>query len=445
MLWALAALVLAALILSAYIFFGPGPVDFTGGKQVALSEYHGGNPTGVPAELKSVSLVTRGEYLARAADCLVCHTAKEGTPFAGGLAFPLPFGTLYSTNLTPDPDTGIGRYSDQDFLNAVHRGVGRGGKRLYPAMPYPSYTYMSEADALAIKAYLFTLTPIRAPTPANTLRFPFNQRALMGVWSALFNADRRYEPNTSRTPEWNRGAYLAEALGHCGECHTPRNVFFALDHRRKFAGTVVSGWRAFNITPDTASGIGAWSNAEISSYLTNGHAPGRGTASGPMGEVVDESMRYLEPSDVRAVVTYLRSVKQTSTADLPAPKLTPAPPYPEQGIAGNRDPRGDPRGRLIYAGACAGCHGWTGISVVAPLASLTGSRAVNDPTAINVAQVIMHGARRRGNDPTLNMPAFGETYSDAEVASVANYVTARYGTRGSELTARRVAELREQD
>jgi mono/diheme cytochrome c family protein len=298
---------------------------------------------------------------------------------------------------------------------------------------------MSDADALAIKAYLLTLTPVSAPTPPNTLAFPFNQRALMSVWSALFNPNRRYEPNTNQTAEWNRGAYIAEAMGHCGECHTPRNLFFALDNRRKFAGTVVSGWRAYNITPDTASGIGSWSDAEIFNYLANGHAPGRGTASGPMGAVVDESMRYLKPSDVRAMVTYLLSVDRASTADLPAPKLTPA--AHAQALADNLHPHG----RLIYADACAGCHGWTGISPVAPLASLTGTRAVNDPTAINVAQVIIHGAQRDSSDPITNMPAFGEAYSDAEVASVANYVTARYGTRGSTLTARRVAELREQD
>jgi mono/diheme cytochrome c family protein len=441
MLRVLTGLALVALVVCAYIVFGPGPTDFASGKRVALSDYHADDPTGVPAELRSAAPVARGEYLARAADCLVCHTAKDGTPFAGGRAFVLPFGTLYSTNITPDAETGIGRYSDRDFLNTLHRGRGPDGRRLYPAMPFASYTYMSDADALAIKAYLSTLTPVSAPTPANTLGFPFNQRALMSVWSALFNPDRRYEPNTNQTADWNRGAYIVEAMGHCGECHTPRNLFFALDNRRKFAGTVVSGWRAYNITPDTASGIGAWSDADIFNYLANGHAQRHGTASGPMGEVVDESMRYLKPSDVRAMVTYLRSVDRASTGDLPAPKLTPVPPSHAQGVADNLDPHG----KLIYAGACAGCHGWTGISPVAPLASLTGTRAVNDPTAINVAQVIIHGAERDNSDPTANMPAFGEAYSDAEVASVANYVTARYGTRGSMLTARRVAELREQD
>jgi mono/diheme cytochrome c family protein len=440
-LWGLVGVAALALVVCAYVIFGPGPTDFAGGKRVTLSEYHAGDPTGVSAELQSASLVARGEYLARAADCLVCHTSEDGTPFAGGRAFVLPFGTLYSTNITPDPETGIGRYSDRDFLGVLQKGIGHDGKRLYPAMPFTSYTYMSDADALAIKAYLLTLAPIRAQTPANTFGFPFNQRSLMSVWSVVFNTDRRYQPNADRPTAWNRGAYLVEALGHCGECHTPRNLFFALDNRRKFAGTVVSGWRTYNITSDTASGIGAWSDDDIFNYLVNGHAAGRGTASGPMGEVVDQSMRYLKPTDIRAMVTYLRSVTPVATADLPRPKTTPASAAYVQEPAD----RLDPRARLIYAGACAGCHGWTGASPVVPLAALTGARAVNDPTAINIAQIIIHGAERDSSDPTANMPAFGETYSDAEVASVANYVTTRYGARGSRLTAGHVAQLREQD
>ncbi len=193
-------------------------------------------------------MVKRGEYLARAADCMVCHTSPGGKQYAGGLAIPLPFGTLYSTNITPDKATGIGDYSDADFLNAVQRGVRRDGTRLYPAMPYPSYTYMTDADALAIKAYLFSLAPVRSANRADTLGFPFNQRWLMGPWSFVFNEDVRFQPNTAQSPEWNRGAYLAEALAHCGECHTPRNLAFALNNRKKFAGALTAGWHAFNIS-----------------------------------------------------------------------------------------------------------------------------------------------------------------------------------------------------
>lgn len=438
-LWTLAAFAAVGAIVSAYIAFGPRPTDFAGGKSVALSAYHAEDPTGVPAELKSASLAERGEYLTRAADCVVCHTAKDGAPFAGGRAFVLPFGTMYSTNITPDVETGIGNYNDANFLDAVHKGIGRGNIKLYPAMPYASYTYMSNADALAIKAYLFTLKPLHAPTPPNTLAFPFNQRSLMSIWSLLFNADERYEPNVDRSAAWNRGAYLVEALGHCGECHTPRNLFFALNNRKKFAGAVQAGWRAYNITPDRNSGVGAWSDADLAHYLSMGHAEGRGTASGPMGEAVDESLSHLKPSDIAAMVTYLRSVSGVATADLQEPKSNPAPDLHADGTTA------DPRGKAFYEGACAGCHGWTGISPVIPFATLTGTRAVNDPTANNVAQVIIGGAQRHTGGDAAHMPAFGSAYSNAEIASVANYVTARFGTKGSELTAAQVAKLRTED
>jgi mono/diheme cytochrome c family protein len=440
-LWTLALLIAAVALVAAYIAFGPGPTAFAGGRHVALSDYHQGDPTGVPAEMKSASLVERGAYLTRAADCVVCHTAKGGVPFAGGRAFILPFGTIYSTNITPDMETGIGGYTDANFLDAVHKGIGRGNTRLYPAMPYASYTYMSDADALAIKAYLFTLKPEHAPALENTLVFPVNQRSLMGVWSLLFNSDKRFEPNADRSAAWNRGAYLTEAMGHCGECHTPRNLFFALNNRRKFGGAVQAGWRAYNISGDRASGVGAWSDSDLAHYLAVGHADGRGTASGPMGEAVDESLSQLSPSDINAIVSYLRTVPAVTTSDLLEPRTSLASAsYAEAPAAESNAP-----GRAVYEGACAGCHGWTGVSPILPFATLTGTRGVNDPTAINVAQVIIGGADRHAANASANMPSFGGAYSDAEIASVANYVTARFGTQGSQLTATKVAAMRAQD
>lgn len=435
--WLLALIVAAAIIISALMIFGPRPTDFAGRKRVALTDYHAPDPTGVPAELRSATLLERGEYLTRAADCRVCHTAKDGQAFAGGRAFVLPFGTLYSTNITPDAETGIGNYTDENFLDAVHKGIGRGNTKLYPAMPFASYTYMTDADALAIKAYLFSLKPVRAPASKNTLAFPFNQRVLMGIWSSLFNPDTRYQPNVDRSPEWNRGAYLVEAMEHCGECHTPRNMFFALNNRRKFAGTVQAGWRAYNITPDRL-GVGTWSDADLARYLATGHADGCGTAAGPMGEAVDASFRYLKPSDVTAMVSYLRSVADVAAADLAEPKLAPAADSGADNTAVNVDQRG----KEIYEGACVGCHGWTGLSSDQPLATLIGTRDVNDPTANNVVQIIIGGAQRHTAADADDMPAFGSTYSDAEIASVANYVTARYGAAASRLNAAQVARLR---
>jgi mono/diheme cytochrome c family protein len=438
-LFSVVAIAVVVLFAGVWIIRGPGPMAFGTGPNVALDDYKGANPTGVPAKLAQASLVERGAYLARAADCMVCHTTQGGKEYAGGLGFKLPFGTLYSTNITPDKETGIGNYSDQDFLNAVHRGTRRDGARLYPAMPYTSYTYITDADALAIKAYLFSLVPVRAVPPANTLAFPFNQRWAMIFWSALFNPDTRFEPDTSKSPEWNRGAYLAEALAHCGECHTPRNLAFALNNRKKFGGALTAGWRAFNISSDKATGLGAWSDDDIFSYLSTGHAAGHGTASGPMGEAVDQSFSQLAPEDIRAMVVYLRSVPAIASADLPA---TLAPPAPASHKDGGGTP--DPRGKIVFQGACVSCHGWTGESAISPFATLTGAWAVNDPSATNVAQIVISGTRRHTPPDAVSMPAFGSVYSDVEIAAVANYVTARFGSKPSRITAQDVAELRKQ-
>jgi mono/diheme cytochrome c family protein len=433
-----AAIVVVALAVGLWIIRGPGPLAFAAGTKVTLADYHSGSPAGVPASLANADVVKRGEYLANAADCLVCHTTQGGKPYAGGLGFKLPFGTLYSTNITSDKETGIGNYSDQDFLNAVHRGVRRDGTRLYPAMPYTSYTYISDADALAIKAYLLSLPPVRATPPANTLSFPFNQRWAMMFWSALFNPDTRFAPDTSRSPEWNRGAYLAEALAHCGECHTPRNLAFALDNRRKFGGAITAGWRAFNISSDKSTGVGGWRDEDLVSYLSVGHATGHGSASGPMGEAVDHSFSRLAPEDIRAIVAYLRSVPPTTSADLPASLAPPASASHKDGGTP------DARGKMVFEGACVSCHGWTGESPVSTMATLTGAWAVNDPGATNVAQIVISGTKREIPDGALSMPAFGNAYSDDEIAAVANYVTARFGSKGSKLTGKDVAELRKQ-
>jgi len=267
----LLVIVAAGFAAGAWIVRGIGPMAFADGPKVALADYKAADPTGVPASLAQASLIEHGAYLARAADCMVCHTTQGGKEYAGGLGFKLPFGTLYSTNITPDKETGIGNYSDQDFLNAVHRGIRRDGARLYPAMPFASYTYMTEADALAIKAYLFSLPPVHAAAPENTLTFPFNQRWAMSFWSAVFNPDTRFQPDSSKSPEWNRGAYLAEAMAHCGECHTPRNLAFALDNRRKYAGAVTAGWRAFNISSDKATGIGGWRDDDSARHCSMAH------------------------------------------------------------------------------------------------------------------------------------------------------------------------------
>jgi mono/diheme cytochrome c family protein len=227
-------------------------------------------------------------------------------------------------------------------------------------------------------------------------------------------------------------------LEHCGECHTPRNLFQALNNRAKFSGAVQAGWRAYNITADRDSGIGAWSDADIARYLSQGHSAGHGAASGPMGEAVADSTSLLSTSDIQAVVTYLRTVPAIHSGDLAATKSTPAATERDEAAVANS------RGKEVYEGACAGCHGWSGVGSVIATANLIGTRAVNDPTGINVAQVIIHGGEHYASQQTV-MPSFDTIYSDADVAAVANYVTARFGTRGTELSAADVAKLRSLD
>ena len=421
-----------------WLLLGPRALGFAGGHSVSLASYKGPSPVGVPAELRSGDVIARGKYLTQAADCEVCHTRPGGQPFAGGLAFATPFGVLYSPNITADAVTGIGAWTDADFLRAVHQGVAKDGQRLYPAFPYESYTLIADDDVLAIKAYLFSLPIAHAVAPPNNLRFPFNQRWLMGIWDAFYNPDQRFQPHEDRSGEWNRGAYLVEALAHCGDCHTPRNLAQALDNRRKFAGAVVTGWRAYNITPDVASGIGTWSDEDLVQYLHSGHAAGHGSAGGPMGEEVAASSSNLAAEDLHAIVIYLRSIPAVRTQDLPPVRTEAAPDSPKQ-----MQTAFDPRGKAIFAGACASCHGWSGVSLVTDYATLTGDRAVNDRTAMNVVQIILSGGHGPRGQGFALMPAFGAAYSDAEIAAVANYVTARFGAEPSRLTAQDVARSRQ--
>ena len=259
----------------------------------------------------------------------------------------------------------------------------------------------------------------------------------MIFWSLAFNPNTRFAPNTEKGAEWNRGAYIAEALAHCGDCHTPRNLAFAPDNRRKFGGAVAAGWRAYDITSDKGTGIGSWSDEEVFAYLAKGHATGRGTASGPMGEAVDHSFSQMDPADIRALVTYLRSIPAVASSEL-ATIAPPAPASPKEGGA-----VADAPGRKVFAQACVSCHSWTGVSALSPFATISGSRAVNDPSATNVAQIVISGTRRF-TPGAMSMPAFGSTYTDTEIAAVANYVTGRFGNSASKLTAKDVADLRGQ-
>jgi mono/diheme cytochrome c family protein len=430
--------VLIGLVL-VWVIVQPGPMAFASGKRVALTDYNG-KPTGVPADFQGADALAQGRYLAVAADCEACHSMDGGTPFAGGRPFKTDFGTIYSPNITPDPETGIGSWSDADFLRAVHDGIAKDSTRLYPAFPFASYTYLTDEDVLAIKAYLFSLPAVKNTAPETKLRWPYSQRGLMAIWSKFYNPGKRFVPVADQSPVWNRGAYLAEALGHCGECHTPRTALQALNNKRKFAGGMAEGWRAYNLSSDMASGIGTWKAEDLEQYLKTGHSADRGSAFGPMAQAVHLSFQKLTPSDVTAIVTYVRSVPPVSTPDLPAPKLQAAPADPsDHAIA-----ESNPRGHLMFASVCAGCHSWTGTGSYVPHATLTGTRAVNDPTATNVALAVLRGASTLPPSGDIAvMPAFGAAWTDEEIADVSNYAISRFGAKPSSITAEEVHELRE--
>lgn len=395
-----------------------------------------GQPTG-PA------LVERGRYLATAGDCVACHSVPGGKPYAGGLAFKLPFGTIYSSNITPDRQHGIGGWSDAQFVRAMRHGIDDQGHELYPAFPYTAYANMSTDDLLAIRAYLQTLAPVSAAVEPNRLSFPFNQRYLMRAWKLFNGPQHPLERDASRSPEWNRGAYLVEGPGHCAECHTPRNFLYGLNRSRNYAGAVTQGWKAYNITSDPEVGIGSWSVEEIAAYLGTGHAPGRGAASGSMAEAVSLSLRHLTPQDLRAMAVYLHSLppqpgEPGGKVDANPPLMRASTPF----APALAETRGDPRGLRLYEGACASCHGWNGEGLQTPYGALRGAQTVNDPEATNLVQVILHGTQIQTAEGPLHMPAFGHAFTDAEVAALANYVLAHFGNKQPSVTPARVAKAR---
>jgi mono/diheme cytochrome c family protein len=396
---------------------------------------------GAPAD---GDIVARGEYLTKAADCAACHTVPGSSKhFAGGVAFRLPFGTIYSSNITPDVKTGIGAYSDEDFVRAVREGVRRDGRHLYPAFPYTSYTHLSRSDVLAIRAYLATLPPISEPNRANELSFPFNQRWGMAFWNAAFFKSQRFAADPAKPPQWNSGAYLATALGHCAECHTPRNLGFGMQHDREFAGEELQGWRAYNITSDVKHGIGSWSDSDVVAYLTTGYAPERATASGPMGEAVAHSLQFLKPQDAAALVTFLRAVPpHEGTNPVEIDSRPPALAASSGGLPAADELRTQSQGLKLFEGACASCHQWTGQGRQTQYASLAGTRGVNDIRAINVTQIILRGVKMRVNDADVYMPAFADAYSDEEVAALANYVVAHFGGKQGMVTPAEVSKRR---
>ncbi len=360
------------------------------------------------------TVVERGRYLAAAADCIACHTVPGGDEYAGGVAFRLPFGTLYSSNLTADPETGLGGWTDDEFVDAVRVGMARNGRHLYPAHPYSTYAGMARNDVLAIKAYLASLPAVKNTVPVNELSFPYSQRALLPLWNALYLPPVGFKADPGRDESWNRGAYLANALGHCGECHTPRNAAYALKAGHALAGAVTRGWKAYDITP---TGLAGWTAEALEAYLATGHAPNHGIAAGPMKAVVAFDTGQLTVEDRRALAHYL---------------LGDAPQTAAVSVQGAADPASV--GAHLYAGACAGCHALDAHGGGVDSARLAGASSVRDPAGTNVLRLLVDGSSH-GGETALAMPVFARGYSDAERAALANYVLAQWGGLKPKLTS----------
>ena len=379
--------------------------------------------------------VQRGLYVATAGNCMACHTTEGGDPLAGGAAFHTDFGVIYSTNITSDPDTGIGDWTEEQFIRAMHDGVSADGSNLYPAFPYPSFTKVSEADLKDLYAFLQSTAPSSYRPPQNEMGFPFNQRSLMAIWNALFFESGRYEADASRSDKWNRGAYLIEGLGHCGTCHTPRNALggkqddLALSggtYNDKVEEDLIRPWSAANITP-APDGLAIWTEDDIAEYLKTGHNRKGGTF-GPMNEVITLSTSQLSDTDIQAMAHYLSTLEPIVRAEH----------Y-------DMDPADFRAGELVYTIHCGTCHLPTGLgdpSIGPPVAGSSVVQAVDPASLINV---IIYGAEVPAPSPPgawKSMEAFGDKLDDHEIALLSTYMRSNWGNRGGPVSEADVAKQR---
>ncbi|AHV94903.1 cytochrome c [Bordetella holmesii] len=398
--------------------------------------------------------IERGRTLAIAADCMACHTrAPSGKPFAGGYPIQSPLGTIYASNITPSKSAGIGDYSLEDFTRAVRQGIRRDGSRLYPAMPYTSYTLITDEDIGDLYAYFMNgVQAVDDKPPSTDLPFPFGIRASMLVWNALFFDDERFTPDPTKDAEINRGAYLARALTHCSSCHTPRNALMAEDVKRPLGGGMVGPWHAPNISSDPAAGIGGWSNEEIVQYLRTGRVAGKGQAAGSMAEAVEHSFQHMSETDLTAIAAWL---KQTP----PVPAASAAPASYARGAAASAEAqlRGThpqtanhtlKTGAALYSAYCASCHQASGTgSTGQAYPALFHNTATGADNANNLVAAILYGVERNAAGQHVLMPRFDQKsyvqpLTNNEIALIANYVLANYGNPVLTVTAEDVQVAR---
>lgn len=383
------------------------------------------------------ALVEKGADLAAIGNCSTCHTAPGGKPFAGGLPLPTPFGTIVSTNITPDPATGIGRWSEAAFGRAMREGVDREGRHLYPAFPYDHFTLVTDEDNRALYAFLMTRQPVEARAPANDLPFPLNQRFVLAGWKLLFLQPGPYRPDPAHDAEWNRGAYLAESLAHCGACHTPRNRFGAEETDRRFAGGDAEGWHAVPIGRGSPAPV-PWTADSLFQYLRAGWHGQHGMAQGPMAPVAD-SLAAVPEADVRAIAVYVASVMGSPDAEsrrrgdaLAAATADPAGPGTRPQSAGSQTvaaavPAEDP-GAAIYAGTCATCHESGRPSPFGGL-DLRLSSAITGDSPANLIRIIRHGVPAASGARGPIMPGFAAALSDRQLVALVAYLRGRFSDR----------------
>jgi mono/diheme cytochrome c family protein len=412
----LAALLLGVLALLALVLF----LNFRGESAI-------GDAAASPL---SPERVARGAYLVRAGNCMACHTERGGAPFAGGRAVDTPFGTVYTSNITPHKERGIGTWSADHFWRALHNGRSRDGRLLYPAFPYPNYTLVTRADSDAMYDYLRSLAPVDRANRAHRLRWPYSTQAALAAWRALYFVPGVHEDEPAQTADWNRGAYLVRGLGHCSACHTARNALGASSDMMDLSGGLIpmQNWYAPSLTSPAEAGVADWELVQIERLLRTGVAP-RGTVLGPMAEVVLQSTQHLAPADLRAMAVFLKALPQSRE------QAAPQGPAMSTGMA--------ERGAKLYAQHCAQCHGERGEGVAGAYPPLAGNRAVNLAETANLVQIVLNGGfapATAGNPRPFGMPPYATVLADADIAAVLSHIRGSWGNRAlavSEFTVSR--------
>ncbi len=377
------------------------------------------------------AMIARGKYLTRAGDCIGCHTERGGRAYAGGRAIETPFGKVYSSNLTPDPRTGIGAWSADAFWRALHHGRSKDGRLLYPVFPYPNYTLVSRDDADAMYAYLQSLAPVAQPNRAHALGFPFDTQIALAVWRALYFRPASYGADAQRSAEWNRGAYLVEGLGHCNACHSARNALGATAGTLDLQGGLipVQNWYAPSLASPHEAGVTAWPRGEVVRLLKTGVAA-NGFVMGPMSEVVGNATQHLSDADAAAMAAYLQSLAERREGETVArPAAAPSE-----------------RGAVLYHDHCVACHGEQGLGVAGAYPALAGSRAVTMGSPANLVHVVLEGGfppTTAGNPRPFGMPPFATVLSDTDVAELLSFVRASWGNRAASVSALDVNRARE--